>query len=237
MEITEEGSEMELSEHEPIKLGRKDLDPQVKTLSFKNGGSAEKQELEGETEEVKSEETEEGRGGGDDEIDSHDLEKVEEEEPEEVEDLIDEEDREREDDIDEFETEDKGNQNDESSSSEDQSQNEDVKNFQMIREEHYKGDNASNAVMQNTQTTTNSVFEIRGLRQLKDEDAKNTDSTKLEKNKENNMIINEVNTDSVKPELGSNFSTSCDLDADKKDLARKIPKKFVKNITTQNKQL
>lgn len=72
---------------------------------------------------------------------------------------------------------------------------------------------------------------------MKDEDAKNTDSTKLEKKKENNMIINEVNTDSVKPELGSNFSTSCDLDADKKDLARKIPKKFVKNITTQNKQL
>lgn len=236
--ITEIGSEMELNEHEPIKLGRKDLDPKVKALSFEKGGTMEKQELEGEIEEVKSEENEEeGRGGGDDEIDGHDQEKAEEEELE-VEDLIDEEDRESEDDIDELETEEKGNQIDESISLENQPVNEGERNLQMTREEHYKGNDASSEVMQNTQTTKNSVLKIRGLRQFKDEDAESTEDIKLETKKENNVINNEVNIDSAKPEPRSNFSIWCDLDAQKKDLARKIPKQFVKNIKTiQNKPL
>ncbi|OMO50872.1 hypothetical protein CCACVL1_30176 [Corchorus capsularis] len=72
-----------------MKLGRKDLDPQVQRSSNEN----EDVEGEEEVEEIKAEETEDdGRGGGDDEIDGRNREKAEEE----VEDLIDEEDRDKE---------------------------------------------------------------------------------------------------------------------------------------------
>ncbi|XWS21338.1 hypothetical protein CRYUN_Cryun30bG0046900 [Craigia yunnanensis] len=84
------------SEHGAIKLGRKDLDPQVQGSSLENNESGEV-EAEEEVEESKPGETEDdGRGCGDDEIDGRDQEKaeVEVEESEEVEDLIDEEDRE-----------------------------------------------------------------------------------------------------------------------------------------------
>ncbi|KAJ8771376.1 hypothetical protein K2173_026553 [Erythroxylum novogranatense] len=81
------------NEHEILKLGRKGLHTREEMASnFESQG--ENEELEEETEDIKSEETEnEGRGGGDDEIDGHD--QAEEEEPEEVEDLTDVDDRER----------------------------------------------------------------------------------------------------------------------------------------------
>ena len=93
---------------EIIKLGRKDLHPQVEETTFE---TERKEELEQEIEESKPEESEdEGRGGGDDEIDGHDQERVEEEESQEVEDLIDEEDRERDEGSEELDGEGKGNQ-------------------------------------------------------------------------------------------------------------------------------
>lgn len=86
-------SQKATSEHGgAIKLGRKDLDPHVPEV-----------EVEEEVEEIKPEEAEDdGKGGGDDEIDGHDQEKAEGEESEEVEDLIDEEDRLKENLIDDF---------------------------------------------------------------------------------------------------------------------------------------
>lgn len=126
------------SEHEGIKLGRKDVRLPVQQVTLEG----ERQEVD-ETKKAKPEESkDEGGGGGDDEIDGNEQDKSEEEEPEEVEDLIDEEDREREEETAEQESEEAENQlEDESlllnpvhygdgSSSE-------------AREELYKGENAA----------------------------------------------------------------------------------------------
>lgn len=121
-------------EHGAIKLGRKDLD------LHGYGSSAEKEsevEVEEEIEESKAEEIEDdGRGGGDDEIDGHDQEKAEGEESEEVEDLIDEDDREKE------------NQIEDLSLLEDHAMNEDEEILQDPREKRYKSDDDSSAVVQ-----------------------------------------------------------------------------------------
>lgn len=80
-------------DHAIVKLGRKDLDPQGKGSSSADIN----EEMEDEVEESKVEESEDdGRGGGDDEIDGLDQEKTEGEESEEVEDFADEEDKDKE---------------------------------------------------------------------------------------------------------------------------------------------
>ncbi|XWS24046.1 hypothetical protein CRYUN_Cryun28dG0067400 [Craigia yunnanensis] len=123
------------SEHGAIKLGRKDLDLQGQGSSTVYNES--EVEAEEEVEESRPEESEDdGRGGGDDEIDGRDREKAEGEESEEVEDLIDEEDREKE------------NQIEDLSLLEDQAMNEGDENLQNPREEQYKSDDASSAVVQ-----------------------------------------------------------------------------------------
>lgn len=110
-----------ISKNVGVKLGRKDvLNPKMENE-------------EEEVEEIKPEEgDDEGRGGGDDEIDGRDQEKTEEEE-----DMIDEEDREKE------------NQIEDLSLVEGQLENEgDEEESQEAREENYKGDDASSAVLQ-----------------------------------------------------------------------------------------
>lgn len=96
------------NEHESIKLGRRDLRlPVQETTSEtdKQGAGGEFAVESDEKEMIKPENSkDEGRGGGDDEIDGNDQEKSEEEDSEEVEDLIDEEDREREDETEEQES-------------------------------------------------------------------------------------------------------------------------------------
>ncbi|PON68327.1 hypothetical protein PanWU01x14_096470 [Parasponia andersonii] len=151
------------TEDEIIKLGRRDLHPRVET-PFKIENHEEKEEYsKEEVEESKLAESdnEEGRGGGDDEIDGHDQERAEEEESEEVEDLIDEEGREREEGIEEQESEDKGIDFDDVKSFEDQTENEGKSNNQEAREEHYKDDDASSAVMQNVQTISGILRKVK----------------------------------------------------------------------------
>ncbi|GLT62981.1 hypothetical protein SLA2020_355810 [Shorea laevis] len=145
-------SEKLRGEHGGIKLGRKDLNPQVE-LSKRGDNKGGENEEEEEVEEIKPEEgDDEGRGGGDDEIDGQDQEKTEEEESE-VEDLIDEEDREKE------------NQIEDSSLMEGQIENEGEEDSQEAREENYKGDDASSAVLQKSITMGNGA-QIQRLRKL-----------------------------------------------------------------------
>lgn len=158
--------------HGIIKLGRRYLHPQVDT-PFKIEKHEEKEEYsKEEVEESKLEESDadDGRGGGDDEIDGHDQERAEEEESEEVEDLIDEEDREREEEI-----EDKGIDFDDVKSLEDQTDNERKINSREAREEHYKDDDASSAVMHNVHTISGS------LRKVKEEKVVSADKDEVEK--------------------------------------------------------
>ncbi|XWS25452.1 hypothetical protein CRYUN_Cryun27aG0069500 [Craigia yunnanensis] len=143
------------TEHGAIKLGRKDLDPLVQGSSAENNESGEV-EAEEEVEESKPEETEDdGRGGGDDEIDGRDQEKAEGEESEEVEDLIDEEDREKENLIEDL------------SLLEDQTINEGDENLHDPREEQYKSDDASSAVVQK-KLDTGIAAQIRRLRSVEE---------------------------------------------------------------------
>ncbi|XWS14849.1 hypothetical protein CRYUN_Cryun35bG0043800 [Craigia yunnanensis] len=126
---------------------------------MKNNESGEV-EAEEEVEDSKPEEGEDdGRGGGDDDIDGRDREKAEGEESEEVEDLIDEEDREKE------------NQIEDLSLLEDQAMNEGDKNLQDPREEQYKSDDASTAVVKSN-LDTGIAAQIRRLRSV-DEMVKN----------------------------------------------------------------
>ncbi|XP_010248267.1 PREDICTED: midasin-like [Nelumbo nucifera] len=139
--------------HGILKLGRKDLNPHLERPGFEiqhgNEEASEEEnkpeeEEEEEEDENKPEETEdEGRGGGDDEIDEHDQEKAEEE-AERGEDFIDEEEKDRE----EKENED---HIDNSGSMEDQDHDGSDRNTQEAREENYKGDDASSAVVRDTQ--------------------------------------------------------------------------------------
>lgn len=126
------------SEHEGIKLGRKDVRLPVQQVTLEG----ERQEVD-ETEKAKPEESkDEGGGGGDDEIDGNEQDKSEEEEPEEVEDLIDEEDREREDETAEQESEEAENRLEDESLLVNQVHYGDGSSSE-AREELYKGENAA----------------------------------------------------------------------------------------------
>lgn len=175
--------------YEIIKLGRKDLHPQVEETAFE---TERKEELEQEIEDSKPEESEdEGRGGGDDEIDGHDQERVEEEDSDEVEDLITEEDRETEEGNEELESEGKGNQVEDVSFSEDQAQIEGERNTQEAREENYKGDDASSAVVQNTQSISTG-FKIGHSRSLKEQEVENAEKIEVEQDNETNSTLEVV---------------------------------------------
>lgn len=175
--------------YEIIKLGRKDLHPQVEETAFE---TERKEELEQEIEDSKPEESEdEGRGGGDDEIDGHDQERVEEEDSDEVEDLITEEDRETEEGNEELESEGKGNQVEDVSFSEDQAQIEGERNTQEAREENYKGDDASSAVVQNTQSISTG-FKIGHLRSLKEQEVENAEKIEVVQDNETNSTLEVV---------------------------------------------
>ncbi|KAJ9166396.1 hypothetical protein P3X46_021160 [Hevea brasiliensis] len=155
------------SEHEIIKLGRKDLLPRVDEATLEGESRGDKAELEEDIEELKADDIDDdGRGGGDDEIDGHDQERAEEEESEEVEDLIDVDDRERDVGNEEQDSEEMGDQLEDFGSINHQAQNEGEKNSREAREEHYKGDDASSSVVHNTQTLS-SEFQIAGLRKIK----------------------------------------------------------------------
>ncbi|XP_043711427.1 dentin sialophosphoprotein-like isoform X4 [Telopea speciosissima] len=147
-------SENVVSGEDIIKLGRKDLHPREEesTSETHRQNDEEETEEENKAEEVeknKPEETEEeGRRGGDDEIDEHDRVRAKEE-TEHPEDSIDEEEKERE----ERENEKEG-LHDNTGSSEDQDHDRD-RTTQEAREEHYKGDDASSAVVRDTQEIEN----------------------------------------------------------------------------------
>ncbi|KAK4850261.1 hypothetical protein QYF36_005228 [Acer negundo] len=160
-------SEMQ-SEHESVKLGRKDLNVQMHQPALEKArhGEGEVSTAIEELIENKADESEdEGRGGGDDDIDGHDQEKSEDDESEEVEDLIDEDDREREDGNEEQESEEMGNQIDDESLS--------------VNQVQYEGDDPSRALMQNNRATSNE-FSSSGLRKLMDERVENTENIELE---------------------------------------------------------
>lgn len=126
------------SEHEGIKLGRKDVRFPVQQVTLEG----ERQGVD-ETKKAKPEESkDEGGGGGDDDIDGNEQDKSEEEEPEEVEDLIDEEDREREDETAEQESEEAENRLEDESLLVNQAHYGDGSNSE-AREELYKGENAA----------------------------------------------------------------------------------------------
>ncbi|XP_077223253.1 uncharacterized protein LOC143858161 isoform X1 [Tasmannia lanceolata] len=163
---------------EILKLGRKDLNHEVEMVSAddKHGD-----EEESEREESKREESKvEGREGGDDEIDEHDQEKKAEEEVDHHADSVDEEERENEDNKEKEESkerekkeENKGDkekeENDENNekgeketNKENDAQNENAgslenpdhdgdRNPHEAREAQYNGDDASSAVVQDTQ--------------------------------------------------------------------------------------
>ncbi|EXC01134.1 hypothetical protein L484_025507 [Morus notabilis] len=134
---------------EIITLGRRDLRPLVKDTSF----DAKKRE-------GKEEDSEDGPGGGDDQIDGHDQERAEEEEAEGVEDLIDEEDRERDEGSEE---EDKGIDFEDVNVLEDQPQDEEEgkTHIRGAREEHHKDDDASGSVMRNTESIVGSLRKVQ----------------------------------------------------------------------------
>ncbi|XP_043711426.1 dentin sialophosphoprotein-like isoform X3 [Telopea speciosissima] len=137
-------SENVVSGEDIIKLGRKDLHPREEEST----SETHRQNDEEETEEENKAEEEEGRRGGDDEIDEHDRVRAKEE-TEHPEDSIDEEEKERE----ERENEKEG-LHDNTGSSEDQDHDRD-RTTQEAREEHYKGDDASSAVVRDTQEIEN----------------------------------------------------------------------------------
>lgn len=164
------------NEHGTIELGRRGgLHPRVEETLLDVGRHREKEE-ESEEEEVDENKAEESEEEG--RVDRHYQEKSEEE-SEGVEDLIDKDDTEREEESEEQENEDKGNDL-ENLSLEDQVLNEDTRNTQEAREEHYKGDDASSAVKQNTRARSNRI-EIGRLRRVKEEEVESAEIIDLEK--------------------------------------------------------
>lgn len=200
-ESSKKKAEKMLSGREIIKFGRKDLHPQVEDTTLEIEG---KEEFEEEVEDSKPEESEdEGRGGGDDEIDGHDQERIEDEESEEVEDVVDEEDREREERSEEIDGEGKETQIEDVSFSEDQAQTEGERNTLEARNEHYEGDNASSGVVQNTRTMS-TEFEIGGLRKVKEQHVENAEKIEVEPDNELNITLQVmVNIKDSDPELSN----------------------------------
>ncbi|XP_041021255.1 uncharacterized protein LOC121262731 [Juglans microcarpa x Juglans regia] len=176
-------SEKILSGHEIIKLGRKDLHPQLEETDLET----ERKELEQVIEESKPEEIDDERGGGDDEMVGRDFERVDEAESEEVDDLIDGEDRER-GGSEELDDEGNGNQIEDGSFLEDDAQIEEERNTQEAREENYKGDDASNAVVQNT-LSIGTEFESGGLRTVKGQEVEDADKIEVEQVNETNSTL------------------------------------------------
>ncbi|KAK1276499.1 hypothetical protein QJS04_geneDACA015951 [Acorus gramineus] len=121
-------------------LGRKDLKPDIPVVVTESESQNEEDEPDEAEEEPKMEDImeDEGKGAGDDVIDEHDLEN-ENEENEQGKDLEDDEEKESE----EKENEDKEENHDTEASDE---------STQTAREEQYHGDNASSAVLKDTNT-------------------------------------------------------------------------------------
>lgn len=172
-------SEEVRGDYEVVKLGRKGLHPRVRETGLEIENHEGKAELEEEIEEIKPGEIEDEGSGGDEEIDGHDQVRTEEEETEEVEDLIDVDDKEREETNEDQEIEEKGDQLEDVSSLDDQTQNEGERNLQQLREEHYRGDDASSSVMQNSQSIITQLG-IGGLRKIKENEIDNAEHIKLE---------------------------------------------------------
>ncbi|KAG6644047.1 hypothetical protein I3843_08G028000 [Carya illinoinensis] len=192
-------SEKFLGGHEIIKLGRKDLHPQVEKTDLET----ERKELEQVIEESKPEEIDDGRGGGDDEMVGRDFERVDEAESEEVDDLIDGEDREREGGSEELDDEGNGNQIEDGSFLEDDAQIEEERNTQEAREENYQGDDASNAVVQNTRSI-GTEFESGRLRTVKGQEVEDADKIEVEQVNETNSTLEvEVNIEDSGPEVSN----------------------------------
>eukprot|EP00262_Sarcandra_glabra_P008044 TRINITY_DN2120_c0_g1_i1.p1 TRINITY_DN2120_c0_g1~~TRINITY_DN2120_c0_g1_i1.p1 ORF type:complete len:432 (-),score=124.68 TRINITY_DN2120_c0_g1_i1:130-1425(-) len=124
----------------------------------------------------KQEEVEdEGRGDGDDEIDEHDQDRSEEE-AEQGEDFVDEVDK---------ENEEKEDLIEETGSSENQDLDGGDRDSQEAREEHYKGDDASSAVLRETQMINNEV-ENGILGNPDEENVDNTEKKDLESDTKTN---------------------------------------------------
>lgn len=172
-------SEEVRGDYEVVKLGRKGLHPRVRETGLEIENHEGKAELEEEIEEIKPGEIEDEGSGGDEEIDGHDQVRTDEEETEEVEDLIDVDDKEREETNEDQEIEEKGDQLEDVSSLDDQTQNEGERNLQQLREEHYRGDDASSSVMQNSQSIITQLG-IGGLRKIKENEIDNAEHIKLE---------------------------------------------------------
>uniref|UniRef100_A0A5B7B8D2 Putative midasin-like n=1 Tax=Davidia involucrata TaxID=16924 RepID=A0A5B7B8D2_DAVIN len=158
-------------EHEILKLGRKNLNPLVEEATAENlKRGDEEEELEQEDEESKPEENEdEGRGVGDDETDGQEQDRSEEEEPEQLEDLIDEEDKENELGSEGTENLEEEDRIDVGGSLNNHDHSGIVMNSEKAQEDHYKGDDAASAVVQNTQIVT-SESENGVLRAVKEEE-------------------------------------------------------------------
>ncbi|KAJ8762602.1 hypothetical protein K2173_008041 [Erythroxylum novogranatense] len=152
---SEKISEEVQGENDILKLGRKGLRPrEERDLNFES--ESEKEELEEETEDIKSEEIEEeGRGGGDDEIDGHDQERADEEGPEEIEDLID---------VDDGEKDGSSEQGNESLV--DRAHFAGERSFQEFREERFKSYDIYSDVNEETEISSNKS-EIGTIRNVK----------------------------------------------------------------------
>lgn len=150
---------------ELIKLGRKDIRPQVEGAISKKGKPDEPEEEEDEVEENRHEEDELGDkkveakedkelGAGDDETDEHEPDKSDAEVGEE--DVVDDDEKEGGDEIETQETdsEDGQGQTEKESSTEETDHDGDDGNTHEAREENYKADDASSAVTHNTPTVT-----------------------------------------------------------------------------------
>ncbi|XP_038718599.1 histone H3.v1-like isoform X2 [Tripterygium wilfordii] len=174
---------------ETMKLGRKVLHPQIKESSSLIGGRGNVVE-ENKPEEIMDEEAQ----AGDDEIDGHDHERADEEESEEVEDLIDVDDTERDEGSEEQENEEKDDETEHANLLDDGAENEGEKNAQKAREE------------QNAQTIS-TIFQLGGLRMLKEEkvDAENTVSKHRKETNDANDVIVDINN--LDPEVGMNVVT------------------------------
>lgn len=186
MEISNSVEEM----HEILKFGRKDLNHGIEMASEmqKHGKEGESVEEEQESEEVEESKEEEGeddeeRGVGDDEIDEIDQDRADEEEHEE--DSIDEEDENEE--TENIEKEEKEGKVDEENevidALEDQNHARTRMNSQEAHEKQYKGDDASSAVVPNTQTLRN--IEIEGLEKSDEEQLDNAEKNDLKDDRTN----------------------------------------------------
>lgn len=190
-----------------IKLGRKGLHPDediTKTQKLEeeeiSGEEEDKHEDEEQEEEQNKHEVEEqeeeenkngeveeeGRGGGDDEIDENDQERKEGE-GDHDEDFIDEE-KEREED--ERESEDKESQVEDENSSEDQDNDGGSRNTHEAREEHYKADDASSAVTHDGHDTQTISTETQNVSSENSNEKAGTNNLEMQKKSSDTEDVN-----------------------------------------------